>query len=283
MVSLKPAVFSFAVLLGTVSLWAQQPKLTSEELVTRHLESIGTPKARTDAKSRMAQGSVRVDMLVGGAAHSEGSGMVVSRGRQLIIGMNRFQDAGYPDEQFMYDGKEVRIGLTGPSTRSRLGDWLYREESLLRDGLLGGSLSTSWALLDVRGRQAKLRYEGLKKVDGRELHDLVYFPRKADAELTVHLYFEPETFRHVKSVYTFAASRGMTHLPEQQRGSVRSAAQDRSNMRYRLEETFGDFQSVDGITVPRHWQILFTVEADKTVSMRFDFNFAQIVHNTVVD
>ncbi len=262
---------------------AQEQKLTAEDIVARHLESIGTPQARAGVKSRTAQAAVLMDVLVGTTAHSEGKAMLVSLGRQASIQI-RMQDGQFPDENFVFDGKDVKIGQIGPNARSRMGDWLYREDALMRESLFGGSLLTSWALLDIRSRQAKLKYDGLKKVDGRNLHDLIYLPKKgADNDLAIHLYFEPETFRHVKTVYTFLVPLPLAHMREQVRGTVRSQAQDRSDTRYRVEETFSEFRTVDGITLPGRWRVEYTVQSDKTLSTACEFAIGAVAHNNVVD
>ncbi|MFB3815867.1 MAG: hypothetical protein ACE14L_17325 [Terriglobales bacterium] len=269
---------SCAVVLCAVSLFAQE-KLTAEDVVARHLESIGAATARAAVKSRTAQAATRMDMIVGGAAHAEGTAMMVSLGRQLSLQL-KFPDRQYPDEQFVFDGKEVKIALTGPNTRSRLGDFLYRGEAVVRESLLGGTLLTSWALLDQRARQAKLKYQGLKKIENHELHGVAYFPKRADGNLQIHLYFEPETFRHVKTIYTFTVPPEMA--PRDGR-RPRVQALDRTDMRYRVEETFSDFRTVDGLTVPGHWKLQYTTEAGQTMSAAFDFTLGAIVHNNVVD
>lgn len=271
------------VCIMAVTGWAKdEQKPTAEDIVARHLESIGTAQARNAIKSRTVRANAHMEMVVGPAANSDGQAMLVSRARQFALQM-KFPDRVYPDEQFVFDGKDVNIGLTGPSTRSRLGDWLYRQDAVVRDGLLGGALHTSWALLDVRARQARLNYEGLKKIDGRELHDVSYQAKKADNDLKIHLYFEPDTYRHVKTVYTFVVRREMEHTREQVRGTVRSQARDRSDAKYRVEETFSEFRTADGITLPGHWRLLFTTEADQTMSAAFDFAIAAVAHNNVVD
>lgn len=272
------------VLLGAAAPFgqAQKQELTAEEILARHLESIGTASARAAAQSRVVQGNVRMDMTVGSAVHSEGKALIASHGRQLILRM-QFPDGGYPNEDFQSDGNDVRIALISPGQRSHLGEWLFRENALLRESLLGGSLPTSWSLLDLKARQAKLKYQGLKKIDGRELYDLAYSPKKGDSSLSIHLFFEPETFRHVKSTYSILVSADMANLRNQPRGVERGHAQDQTEMTYRLEEAFSDFRTVDGISLPAHWRLQFSQEAEKTMSMTFDFTFADFKHNTVVD
>ncbi len=260
----------------------QKQKLTAEEVLARHLESIGTAAARATVKSRVAQGSVRMDMIVGSVVHSEGQAVFASRGRQLFLRM-QFPDGGYPNEDFQSDGNDARIAFIAPGRRSHLGDWLFNENALLRESLLGGGIPSSWSLLDLSARGAKLKYQGLKKIDGRDLYDLAYFPKKGDSSLSIHLFFEPETFRHVKSTYKVVVSADMNNLRDQPHGVPRGHAQDQTELIYRLDETFSEFRIVDGISLPAHWTLQFTQEAEKTMSMTFDFSFTEFKHNTVPD
>ena len=73
-------------------------------------------------------------------------------------------------------------------------------EVVLRDGLLGGTLSSSWALIDLANKKAKLSFEGTKKIDGKEYYVMGYSP-KGGSDVDIKLYFEKETFRHARTEY----------------------------------------------------------------------------------
>ncbi len=261
-----------------------QEKLTAEDLVTRHLEAIGPAAARAAIKSRAARASAQFDVVLGTpTGHAQGNALLVSLDRRVSFAM-RYPDTQYPDEQFVFDGKSVQVSLGNTRTRSFLGDFLYRHNVLMSEGLFGGTLRTSWPLLDLAGRQPRLKYEGLKKIDGRELHDLVYKPKKgADQDLTIHLYFEPETFRHVKSVYTFTVERGLRHQAELSRRDVYAGPQYREDTRYRMEETFTDFRTVDGLTLPGRWKLTYTAEGTATISTAWEFTLGPVAHNNVTE
>ena len=174
--------------------------MTAEDVIAKHLASIGTPEARA-AKTRVTEGAVTYKILVGGSGEAAGKSFFVSEGvkRQFLMKIN---DRNYRGEQWIYDGDKdsVSFSLT-QLKRSQFGEFLYTQPVPLREGLLGGLLTTAWPLLDPAQHEAKLSYQGLKKVDGRELHDLVYKPKKG-ADYEIHLYFDPETFHHVMTLYT---------------------------------------------------------------------------------
>jgi hypothetical protein len=122
---------------------------------------------------------------------------------------------------------------------------------ILTEGLWGGTLSTGWALAHLDERLAKLQDRGLKKVNGRELRRVDYTPKK-HSDLEIQLYFEPDTFRHVMTVYS------MTISPHMGTSDIATAREQET--RYRIEERFADFKNVDGFTLPEKWTIEFTFE-----------------------
>ncbi len=275
-----------AVIAATVIASAQESKLTPEEIVARHLESIGPAATRAAIKSRAARATTQFDVLIGSpTGHAEGNSMLVSLDRRMVLDM-RYPGAKFPDERIIYDGKDVQVTIANIPTRagSWLGDFLYRHNVLMSEGLFGGGLRVSWPLLDIAERKPKLRYNGLKKIDGRELHDVSYVPKKgADSDLIIHLYFEPDTFRHVKTVYTFDVERGMQHQGDLTRNTGKSGPMYREDTRYRVEETFSDFRPVDGLTLPSRWKVTYTAESAATVSTVWEFTLGSVTHNNVTE
>ena len=252
--------------------FGEDAKLQVSDVISRHLESIGTASARAAVKSRSIRASVHYQILEGTPGSSEGVGMLVSDARRLSIALKP-SDTQYPGEQFVFDGSKSLIALIAPSTRSMLGEFLYSHDAILRDGLLGGSLMTTWALLDVNGRKATIKFDGLKKIDGRNLYEISYIPHKADADLLIHLYFEPDTFRHVKTMYDFSVSPSFSH----------NQLRHGSYSRYRVEENFSDFRVTDGLTLPSKWTLRCTAESDRTLSIEWQVTADTIMHNNVVD
>src|SRR5580704_1561454 len=250
--------------------------MTVEDLVAKHLASIGSPEAR-NAKTRVSEGAVTYKILVGGSGEAAGKFFFVSEGvkRQLMMKIN---DRNYRGEQWIYDGDKdsVSFSLT-QQKRSQFGEFLYTQPVPLREGLLGGLLTTAWPLLDPSLRDAKLNYQGLKKVDGRDLHDLVYKPRKG-TDYEIHLYFDPETFHHVLTVYTITIQPQMRfhgdtlndrQVPEQ----------------HRAEEHFSDFKQFDGLTLPTQYELKYTQELQTggTTLFVWDIAVSQITNGVSVD
>ena len=75
-----------------------------EEIIAKHLDSIGTVEARTAVKSRAVQGSLRFKILVGGGGEAVGSWGRVSEQRKSNFVM-RFGKGDWRGEQFIFDGE----------------------------------------------------------------------------------------------------------------------------------------------------------------------------------
>ncbi len=253
------------VIIGT-SVGARDGKLSIEELISKHLQSIGKPSLQTNW-TRLLQGKVVFSEIIGRNIHVEGASAVLSQGKKFKCSF-QFGTSQYPGEQIVFDGQKSMVGMIDPTSRSNLGTFLYSQEDILREGLFGGTLSTAWPLLDVAQTGAKLKYVGLRKSEGRELHDLIYIPRKrgGNGELLIHLYFEPETYRHVMTVYTVTIHN-----------SAGSAQEGTDEIKQTLEEHFDDFRETDGLTLPFHWTVRYHVTPQsKTQEFQWESRFQSV-------
>src|SRR5229473_4513519 len=88
----------------------QAADLKPEDVVARHLDSLGTAAARGANKSRVIQGTAKFKMLVGGGGQLEGKRAVVSEERKLNIMMKFPND--YKGEQFISDGDKSYVAAT---------------------------------------------------------------------------------------------------------------------------------------------------------------------------
>jgi hypothetical protein len=164
----------------------------------------------------------------------------------------KFNVINYPGEEFAFDGQKKTLGFVQPGMRSALETFLDTNGQILAEGLIGGTLSGAWPLYDWRERQAKMRLEGIKKVDGRELYRVSYEPRRGSTNLKIWLFFEAETFRHVKTIYQQEI--------QPQMGSSIGMSSAGSITRNMLEEEFENFQKVQDEYFPSRWILKYTQE-----------------------
>src|SRR6266550_1489814 len=220
-----------------------------EQLVAHHLESLGPAKARAEAKTRVAEGMVEFRISTGGAGVLNGKSVFVSEGRKLHLIM-KFANNQYRGERFIWNEDKVQIAAaTARQDRSSFGEFLRGQDAVIREGLLGGVLSTAWPLLNLEDRKPRLSYEGLKTIDGQQLYDLRYRPQRS-TDLDIHLYFDPQTFRHVRTVYKLTVEPSI--------GVRETDSARQQETRYRIDERFTDFQTVDGLVLPAHYVLQFT-------------------------
>jgi hypothetical protein len=100
------------------------------------------------------------------------------------------------------------------------------------------------------------------------------------------MYFDPDTFQHVATIYTLELSQG-----------VASAVTDTRQYqnRYSIEERFSDFKAVDGLTLPTGYQLRYTEDVinDAATTTRsqlggtriydWDMTAERIQHNLSLD
>jgi len=222
--------------------------LEISDLVKKNLESIGTDSARATVKSRVTQGPVRLVYLTGGAGMLDGKQVVASEGNKMVV-LLKLLNPKYHGERFISDGEKTSVTQISPGAYSPFGEFVMVHDEILREGLLGGTLSTNWALAHLNERHAKLRYEGLKKVGEVELHRVDYAPAK-HSDLEIKLYFELDTFRHVLTTYSMTISPKIATTDDQ-------TARQRPGY-YQVEERFGDFKQTDGLQLPSRWVLRFS-------------------------
>ena len=268
-----PVVIILVALLAPVL--AEGPELEPEELVAQHLEAIGPSEALSALQNRTAQGVGRLEVLMGGTGSLEGPAIFVSEGRKIFLSIN-FDYTYYAAEQVSFDGEKAYLGFIDSGIRSELGEFLYRYDDIIKEGLLGGVLSTAWPLLDLETRRPRLNYGGLKKVNDQELLDLRYRMRRGGTDFNMHLYFEPETFRHRATTYQITIPAGIGTSIEQ--------SSSQRDTRFKLEEWFSDFRSVDGLDLPTHWTIQLTLATTSgTYLAKWEMIYSQITHDLSID
>ncbi|HSW38638.1 MAG TPA: hypothetical protein VLL97_04015 [Acidobacteriota bacterium] len=278
---------------------ARDVRLKPADLLKEHLASLGRPETVKSIQNRSITGAALVQFVQGGTGRMAGQATVVSANRNLGIGMT-FSSLDYPGEYFAFDGKEVTAGNIRPGQRSPIADFLYRYNVLVREGLVGGALSLGWSLLHVDDNRPNLRYNGEKQIEGRVLHELEYRPRRGASNMTIHLYFDPETYRHVRTVYRIRvrgemglqadAAVRVTGLPDigdlgggggTRAGSIHDAIPDSI---YVLTEKFENFNEVEGLTLPHTYIMEYSVEGQGSAFLaNWTIIADQWIHNNTID
>ena len=264
-----PAVLS----LSNPSLSATD-KMTSEELVAKHLDSIGTAKARASVTSRIIAGNSLVIFRTPPPGQAMGRAVLASEGPRNLIGMS-FPSPVYPREQLGFNGNSFMAAFVTPGVRSVLGNFLMTHALIFKQGLMGGTLSAAWPLLSLTTRNPRLEYSGLKTVENRKLHELKYLAH-GGSDLQVSLFFDEATFQHVRTEYerVIAAptgERSYTNIEERE-------------IRYKMVEEFSDFKNESGLTLPHTYKISLLVDSKGGTFMAdWEITLTQFTFNERID
>jgi hypothetical protein len=237
----------------------QNQKLLPEEVVAKHLESIGSAEARASVRSRLIDGTVLLTIRQGGKGQAQGQVRMASQGNMNLIIM-AFGAADYPGESFAFDGQELTTSHFRPGQRSRLAQLIVFNDVIFKEGLVGGALSAAWPLLNIPERNAKLEYGGVKKVGGKQLHLLKYLARKG-GDMKITLFFDSETFQHVRTEYDreIVATSIERIAP---RINPSGSGQRARDARIKITEEFSNFKNEKGLTLPHTYKLELSVQSE---------------------
>lgn len=276
-----------------LAVYAKDKKIAPEELISRHLESIGPVEARQKLESRAYAGEGIWRMRLGGVGQISGQVFFVSSRDTCDFSFDSGSNAAFYGERFSFDGKKAYVKRAFQRGYSVFGRFMQTNSHILGEGLFGGTASLSWALQDVAARRAKVKYRGLKNIDGRPLHRLDYQPRKRKGALKIELYFDPETYRHVRTEYHASVPAGIGADRDPARSAVPGSPRDPSIARMqhtiiRLTETFDNFQPAEGIMLPVLWKLRLNIFNEGRIGAlanesEMELTFQQVHHNEPID
>jgi hypothetical protein len=251
-------------------------KIKPEELLVRHRASIGADDGLAAYQTAGMQGTGQFRMLRGGTGNLEGRVAMISDALKSRFSL----DLGhllYSGEQFISDGNRVEIQYVRneTQTRSDLGMFFFRYPQLIKNGVWGGSLTRTWALLNHNAKELRLHYEGLTEKDGKQLHEAT-IDCKGCGEVTIHLFFEADSFRHVQTIYSLVTPSAPT-----ENRSLKTPMKDPPFVRYTMEEHFSNFHTQAGITQPTQWLVRYTRDqANRPVMLELESKFEiQVINN----
>jgi hypothetical protein len=245
-ISLRSSLSFLTLLLAFFVSPALAQELSVEQVIAKHRDAIAPAEKLSTVKNQMVLSDAKFTYR-GSAIVSTGKGLILSEGDKTLWGMN-FNSNDYPQDRFGFDGKDVRVGRPTPAAyRSLIGEFIYTNRVLLKDGLLGGVLSTSWALRS--DRKAKYEVEGKKTIEGKETIVLSYSPR-GGSDLGIKMYFDDKTFQHVRTEYSLVRAAAQ--------GPSIDASANRPSTIYKLIEDFSGFTKAGDLTLPKTYRITYT-------------------------
>ena len=235
-------------------------KMKAEDVIAKHLEALGTQAAREAAETRIIGGTSRAIFKARSTSGAiDGQVVIASTENKVVLGM-KFDAPNYPGERFGFDGKKFTVGYLTPGVRSPLGTFALTNSEIFKEGLIGGTLTSAWPLLNLSERKAKIEYGGTDKVNDRPVHKLKYYPNKG-SDLKITLYFDAETFQHVRTQYDRVVGARLGS------GGVDSSASQQET-RYKIIEDFGDYKEESKLKLPHSYKL--QLEINKTGGSSLD-------------
>jgi len=183
-----------------------------------------------------------------------------------------FPSPVYPREQLGFNGVNFMAAFATPGARSVLGNFLMTNDVVFKQGLMCGTLSSAWPLLDLPSRQAQVDYVGTRKIDDRLLHELKYKPH-ANSDLMI----TTPTLNPKHSVTCGLNTSGLFPAPM---GKVEYSNVQEREGRYKMIEEFSLYKPEGGLNLPHIYTIKLSVDtingtfvAEWTIKLtQFDFN-----------
>lgn len=250
-------------------------KLKPEEVAAKNLEAIGSAEARAATKTMIAVGTVEATFRGTGVVKISGTSLLASEGDKNLLSL-RFNSSQYPYERIGFNGEKVTGVDITPGSRSPLINFLLGYDTIIKQGLLGGTLSTAWPLLHLSERNSKLELAGLKKMGGRQVYELRYLPRKG-SDISISLFFDAETFRHVRTEYSKSIAGPIGATPE-------ASPNAGTATRYKMVEEFGDFKQEGKLTLPHDYKLsLVIANVSNSTSLEWTMKFTKFIFNQAID
>jgi hypothetical protein len=255
---------------------ADKDKITAQDVILKHLDSLAKAEVRSKITTRTISGTCVFTAKVntGGISTTDGPAVFASDGAKILFA-TKFNSPTYPSEQLAYDGKKVTTGYVKPGLRSTLGEFLISRTVPLKEGLLGGSLSSAWPFWELMSHDAKLEFGGTKKVNGRDAYVIKYNPKKG-SDFAIKIYFDAENFQHVRTEYVQVIAAGNASSPDQAAGMRES--------RYEMNEYFSDFKVEGGLMLPHTYKLeVFFDIGGGTSTQEWKYAFDTFTFNEKLD
>jgi len=269
---MRPSIPLFLALLSLSSLAiAQKDKISPEELISKHLASIGTPEARSAAKSRVMVGQAVLTSKAGYSGRIGGPAQFASDANKLLLAIV-FNSNDYKYEKLAFDGKEISYGRPTSNELTTLGNFIKAQPAIIKQGLFGGVTSSGWILQNSDAKKMKAEYIGQETLSGKTFHKLRIRP-SGSGDLKIVLYFDVDTFQHVLTQYQYTIQPYLATSDSTE--NSRAKAQH-----FSMTEQFSDFKKVGELVLPLSYSINISNQyEERTEELTWAMKFQQVFYN----
>jgi hypothetical protein len=265
-------------------------KISVDEIIQKHLESIGTSSDRGQVRNTLIKGDIKMAYHGYNPYKTEGKVVLASEANKVLFRMAVKARPAFnlpnatENDSVVFDGSDIQVGPPlSPQVRpgairlrSDFEDFIDQAHAMVKDGILGGTLFTGWNLADRGSGRGKLEYDGIDNVDGEKMYVLKFNPGDG-ASVKIKLFFDTVNFQHRRTEY-YLTIRGASGGSIGSARGVAGARESLSNF-MKFTEEFSDFRKEGQLTLPHKYTIyvkapvLFDRDTDYTLELKeFFFN-----------
>jgi len=261
------------------SVQAQENRLSPEEIIARHLQSLGSSDQINKAKKRMAIGGSEFIIRLRSAT-AVGRAVLASDGQNMAF-FSTFNMSDYKMERIGIFSDKIDIPFVIPGRRSPLGSWLTAYDRTINDRIFGGTVFSTWLFSREKSEWGKMETEGKKKIGDREAWVVSYTPTKSlKAGSFIRLYFDTETFRHLRTVYRQTETENGFYDTGTRGSNKGSTGRDwdasMASNSSTLTEDFEEYRKEGGLVLPHKYGIKLSVDsAAGTSEFKWDFSIEE--------
>jgi hypothetical protein len=217
-------------------------KVTVEELVEKHIQSIGKVEDVAQIKSRVLIGTGKIGSRRAAVTPDVGAVQFGSQGGKTVFAMI-FNYIDYPYEKAAFDGEDISVGVP-KGRKTPVAEFLRSQTVVLKQGLFGGVLNSAWPLTNLKDNKVKVEYGGRGEWRNVPAHKLKFLTKTGG--ISVVLFFDSSTYRHIGSEYKLT-------IPPRQGGMTTNSSQMPTYVT--LTESFGNFKSAGKVVLPFSYQL----------------------------
>ena len=107
-------ILCLALLANFVAARPVDDKISLDDLIAKHVESIGTAEARRSNRSRIVAGTSLMNLRTGGRGNVTGPALIASQDEKVLL-KAEFTTASYPFERLGFDGQKFHARQYAPA------------------------------------------------------------------------------------------------------------------------------------------------------------------------
>lgn len=262
----------------SLPLWAQKQKLSPEEIIAKHLESIGKRDLVTASQRRMVMAGSEF-LIRTNSAKANGRAVLASDGSDMAF-FSTFNMRDYSMERIGVFSNKIEIPFVTPGRRSTLGAWLTAYDRTLNDRIFGGVIFSTWLFLRSQNEWGEMKTEGKKRIGDRDAWVISYSPKKplTGSSSSIKLYFDAENFHHLRTVYRQGETESGFYDTgsRSNQGSVSDWGANMASNGSTLTEDFADYREDIGLMLPHKYTVVLNIDsASGTHEFRYDLNIEE--------